>query len=384
MEHANHIPWDLLTNHLQYVFADDNDQQRATDLFPCSKEDQGTDLNNFVKIFGQSIEEFSGVERKKYPDTYDPPEADTILLDDDLVKRISPALHRIHLHQWLDNANHDREYFYLSQLCSHEKHDAKCTCPLRYEDRKASSFLRQKTDHGCFDFYKVNNLGYLTMEIVKTLMVSGDMEPILRTCVHPENDLQTWRSLAVCDCGAELSDLGWEHAYERALEAFICLNVLYCFPEIRGRQSHEQDYRRTSCYQELVRNSAISGTEAIRPLHIDFFGIREGQFSDNPRARKDGPFTHLGERLQVGQGTYPYGIKPIHDFLEFENTASHLPNVSEVTHVSWLLTMKGLPVEISSRIMELADYEPRRRLKVPHDPFHEENNAELEIYLSTC
>lgn len=386
METVTHIPWNLLTSHLQYAFANTDDKQGATDLFPQFEEGQGHDVNAFVKKFAQIIEERSKVERKKYPDRYDPPDMDTILLDDDLVKRISPALYRLRLHKWIDGETHKGDVFYNSKLCSHEENDGMCTCPVRYEERKASSFLRQKKDNGCFDFYEINNLGYLNMEVVKTLLVSGDMEPILRACAHPDNDLQTWWSLASCECGAEFPSLGWDHVYERALDAYICLNVLYCFPMIQDHHSDEQDYRRTRCYQKLIRENGILGTEAIRLLHLEFFGIGANQFSAYPRAREGGQFEHLGEGLRGRdlERSYPYGLMHIQDFLEFETVASHLPTESEVIHVTWMLGEKGLPVEISSSIMELADYEPRRRLKVPHDPFHRDNKAELERYLSCC
>lgn len=268
-------------------------------------------------------------------------------------------------------------------MCSHEQNDPKCTCPVPYEERKVSSFLRQKKSNECYDFYKLDGPGYVNLEFVKTLLVSGDMEPILRTCASPQNDLKSWWSLASCQCGAEYPDIGWDQVYLHALEAYICLNVLYCFPSIREHQSEEQDYRRTSCYQQVLRSSAAFGSEAVKAVHVDFFGVHDEQFSLCPKVRENGPFAHLGEGLE-GWNDYPCGVMPIHDFLEFENVVPHIPTLSEVIHVSWMLSKKGLPGEITSNIMELADYEPRRRLKVPHDPFHRGNTSELERYLSLC
>lgn len=388
MDEGNHIPWSLLTTHLQYIFANADDKHGATNLFARFDEDQGKDLNTFVKILIQKIDEAAKAERIKYTEKYDPPDTDAILLDDDLVKRISPITHRLEFWQWNDSKPPTGRFIYSPKLCSHEKDDTSCICPIRFEERKASSFLRRKKDNGCYDFYEINNLGHLNMEIVKTLLVSGDMEPILRVCAHPENDIETWWCLASCDCGAELPHMGWDHLYLRALESYLCLNVLYRFPEIRDHHSHEQDYRQTKCYQSLLRDSTISGTEAVRLLHIDFFGLCEGQFAEFPRVRADGPCAQLGEKLDPCGGFYPYGLMPIHDFLEFEKLPSrHLPTESEVIFVRRMLSGKGLPAEITLKILDLADmtdHGPRRRLKIPHDPFHRDNRAELEKYLSQC
>lgn len=388
MDQENHIPWNLLTSHLQYIFATADDKHKATNLFPRFDEDQGKDLNTFVQVLARKIDEAAKLERTKYTEKYDPPDADAILLDDGLVKRISPAAHKLQLWQWTDGKTCTGNFIYRPKLCSHENDDASCICPIRFEERKASSFLRRKKDNGCYEFFEINNLGYLNMEIVKTLLVSGDMEPILRVSAHPENDLETWWCLASCNCGAELPDLGWDHVYRRALESYLCLNVLYRFPEIRDHHSHEQDYRQTKCYQELLRESSISGTEAVRLLHIEFFGLCEGQFSAFPRARADGPYAQLGDGLKSCSNYYPYGLMPIHDFLEFEKLPSrHLPTESEVITARQMLWEKGLPAEIALWILDLADmtdYGPRRRLEVPHDPFHRDNRAELEKYLSQC
>lgn len=381
MQQADYIPWNLLAKHLQYVFENTTYKQQTTNLFPRFQKGQGKDLNNFVQIFARSIGEHSDAERRKYPEKYDPPDPSTILLDDDLVKRISPAIHRLNLY-WLNGIGCSDNFYYSSKLCNHDNHNSRCTCPVRYEERKASSFLRQKKDNDCYEFWETSQLEYLNLEIVKTLLVSGDMEPILRVCAHPENDLQSWRCVAECQCSD--SNIGWDHVYQRALEAYVCLNVLYCFPTLRNNKTEEYDYRRTKCYQLLVRNSAALGTGAVKPLHVDFFGIRDDQFSEHPRARKDGAFAHLGERLRGLSDEYPYGIMPIQDFLEFETVTSHVATASEVVHVMRMLSVKGLPVEIATEIMELAGYEPRRRLKVPHDPLHQDNAIELDRYLSLC
>lgn len=384
MDQDNDIPWNLLTDHLQYIFANADDKQVATNLFARFDEGQGRDLNAFVEILAQIIEEAAKAERRKYTGRYDPPEADAILLDDDLVRRISPIAHRLKLWQWNHGGSCTEDFTYSPKLCSHEDDDACCRCPITFQERKASSFLRKNKDNNCYAYDQVDNLSILNLEIVKTLLVSGDMEPILRVCAHPENDLESWWYFGACSCGVEPPGLGWERLYQRALESYMCLNVLHRFPEVRDHDSDEQDYRRTKCYQKLLRHNATSGTQAVRLQHMDFFGLYEGQFSEHPKARAEDPYAKLGEKMNFHQENYPYGVMPIQDFLEFEIIPPYLPKDSDVFHVRRMLGAKRLPVEIVSRIMDLADYEARRRLEVPHDPFHRNNKAELETYLSQC
>jgi hypothetical protein len=44
----------------------------------------------------------------------------------------------------------------------------------------------------------------------------------------------------------------------------------------------------------------------------------------------------------------------------------------------------GLPVEIAVRVMRFAGYEAKRRLEIPHDPFHPSNGEDLIKYLEFC
>ncbi|CAN8106294.1 unnamed protein product [Discula destructiva] len=391
-----HIPWNLLVAHLDLPFATPGHRQ-FYNLFPRFHDGQGRDLNEFVEIFAELIDAHSKSERNKYAEKYDPPSPDDILLSDDLVKRISPMLHRISLPRAKDleakafqRSRQPRgKSFYIPKLCSHKKDDAECACRLAYEERKASSFLRPYTFNDCYKFWEANGPAFANMEVVKTLLVSGDLEPILRVCAHPDNQLQDWWCVAQCACMND--DYGWNHVMQRALEAYICLNVLYHFHTLRDDSwtMGGHDYRRTKCYQQVVRESVISGTAAVSPLHIDFFGISACQFTSRPVAKADSPFyADLGVALKWGSSRededYPYGVMPFYDFIEFERLLSYQPTSLEVAHVLWMLRKTGLPAEVALRILELAEYEPRRLLKVPHDPFHTANKAELQSYLSIC
>lgn len=49
-----------------------------------------------------------------------------------------------------------------------------------------------------------------------------------------------------------------------------------------------------------------------------------------------------------------------------------------------MLCFKGLPIELALDVMELAGYEAKRRLNIPHDPLHPYNRKELAQYLKYC
>jgi hypothetical protein len=61
-----------------------------------------------------------------------------------------------------------------------------------------------------------------------------------------------------------------------------------------------------------------------------------------------------------------------------------MPIASDVTEVMSVLAKHGLPWELQLDIMELADYTPKRRLYVPHDPFHPGYREVLRKYLAYC
>lgn len=61
-----------------------------------------------------------------------------------------------------------------------------------------------------------------------------------------------------------------------------------------------------------------------------------------------------------------------------------MPHDGDVLPVEEMLKKRGLPTELVAEVMDLADYKPRRRLKVAHDPFHRDNREELDKYLAEC
>lgn len=187
----------------------------------------------------------------------------------------------------------------------------------------------------------------------------------------------------------QISDVGWEYMCRMALRAYICLNVMYCFPELwdpASGKSKVKDYRRTRVYQDMLRNCTYSGitSDIVTYPHRDFFGIEKHQFEEHVRLRDRERWADFLEKETHRDDEYPYGLVSIDEFLTIEKLIGYQPHISEVEHVRWMLCRKGLPLELAMDIMDIAEYTPRRRLKVANDPLHPENRDELEKYLDYC
>lgn len=67
-----------------------------------------------------------------------------------------------------------------------------------------------------------------------------------------------------------------------------------------------------------------------------------------------------------------------------QNTKPYAPLLRDVHTVDQYLRQKGLPPELSTEVLKLADYTMKRRLVVPDDPLHPNNAVELQKYLNYC
>jgi hypothetical protein len=145
------------------------------------------------------------------------------------------------------------------------------------------------------------------------------------------------------------------------------LNVLYCYPEtwdVAAGKTEENDYRNSKCYQSMLTRCIIAYAPiyAVKNPHRLFFGL------DNHHLSRDGHF----------------GTQPINQFLDLERSAIDNPSMAEAFLVRTILIAKGFPVEIALKILRFMDYETKRRIPIPNDPFHPSNKEELIKYLDYC
>lgn len=183
-------------------------------------------------------------------------------------------------------------------------------------------------------------------------------------------------------------DLEWGMFLGRALVAYIALNIIRCFPEMwdpEAGRTDETDYRHTRMYQIMLRRV----TEARWPSgptvypHNQFFGIPRDHFiPGGMKSRIDKQ--HWLRRTDILYDHF--GVLSYNGFLNLEGefTKRYLPLESDVESVRQALFLRGLPMEIVLMIMNFADYKPERALKVPHDPLHPINRAEMNQYLDEC
>jgi hypothetical protein len=195
---AHNIPWMLLASNLRRIPGSCGHCD-GYDLHPRFKPNQGKELTHFAKAFAKNVEEHSRCERRKYPDKYDAPGSSEVIIDGNTAAKIRPTIRR-----WLRTCKEERprlDYGCRGVICRSGK-DSNCQCPLLpREERIASAFCGQYRYTECYRFHQIQSAGYFNMELVKTLLVYGEMEPLLRVCAHPDVAIDSWWHVDECGCG---------------------------------------------------------------------------------------------------------------------------------------------------------------------------------------
>ncbi|KAF4849804.1 hypothetical protein CGCSCA4_v004211 [Colletotrichum siamense] len=332
------LPWAELAARFTFTHANPKASDYK-DLFPRLEPEPTlvAGINDFIRVFTEAIAEHSARERSKYATEYTSPPHDEILVDDETVREISPLFGRLPEYEHLIN----------NPSCRHRS-DPPCKCLVPYSERRADGLLRPWEVNHCYEFEEVNGAGWKSWQFLLTLLVHGKMEPLLRLAANPENDFDIWSTVCADEGSAR-------HMYENATLVFICLQILRQHPETWTRC----DYRLTKMYQRMI--SKATGGDAYSQLpylsHLYFLGLPERP-----------------------AGLAPYTRIPQRDVFHVE----YMPHDSDILPVEEMLKRRGLPTELVAEIMDLADYKPRRRLKVAHDPFHRDNREELDKYLAEC
>ncbi|KAK4033142.1 hypothetical protein C8A01DRAFT_19873 [Parachaetomium inaequale] len=355
---ANKIPWNALASNFRWVLAKQVPKPiyQSEPVFNGELQlrcqlGQGEQLHSFVDAMVRTLREHSTSYRKKYPERYEPAHPHEIIIDDATVRKITPTVYR-----W----------------CS------SMLCPIPHEERRAAAFYRERVDNDCMQFEQENGRPFYNIELVKTLLLYGEMDIILRLCAYPEVDLRIWQTIGQCYCLED--DAGWDLIYKTALLPYIALNLIHCFPETWDRElgrTDEKDYRRMRAYSVMVNEfteaKAMTSKVAAHP-HWEFFGINERDRyinSDQPENPR-------------GQGLYTSRSATMDERLTRDPLTADLPTPSDTLRTQQILRDKGLPAELVSEIMDTAEYGPIARLEIRHDPFHPANRDELAKYVKYC
>ncbi|KAJ2983926.1 hypothetical protein NQ176_g338 [Zarea fungicola] len=404
---AHNIAWDPLTSNLRPTFPHHPCPQPCN-FFVRNKPNQIQDITYFLDTFVNNIQEHTRCERDKYEKSYNSPGMEEVLVTDQALRRITPTILRARLFQegiYNSSRNYDTLFggkysLYRRKLpievqknaapCRHDMADLQCGCVVPFRERQAAAFLRKYEYDYRRSFVQDETLSFFNMEVVKALILHNQMEPILRVCAHPDNGMQHWRQLSKPQEEVPQHDyqyhydrgLGWEEVYVSALDAYLALNICYRFPELWDTGSGRttvRDYRNTRLYQTMMRECTGRGdtSEMAKFPHRDFFGIEDGaieRYSYDKRpmlATKDG----------LPSATIPFPI-----FLARCRWYDRPPRPSHAaaSYTRAILQHKGLPTEIVTEILDLADHKPMGRLLRPHNPLHVDNWEELRKYLTYC
>lgn len=194
---AHNIPWTLLASNLRCVLS--KPSAAAPSLQFRTRQRQTKELMHFFEAFARNIEEHSACERRKYADEYDPPDPDDVVLDEATVDKISRTVRR-----W--RRAYDPSGFQAPPWGCPCDGIEDCACPvLSYRNRQASTFRLQYEYGPYYRFWEDNSNYYFNMEIIKTLLLHGEMDPILRICADPQSDFRHGWELGERFCGVSIS-----------------------------------------------------------------------------------------------------------------------------------------------------------------------------------
>ncbi|KAJ4268902.1 hypothetical protein NW762_002973 [Fusarium torreyae] len=383
------LPWDVLAS--IFELRDVNPCQcNVKDFHPRDHLDNSRKLFDFIEAFLQKAFADARLERSKYPKKYEVPDGNEVIVTDEVARRITPTVERWLTEDddpYLDEDSIPVKKLRRGQLCPHTNESDRCKCPLPYKERKMSAFKRFYTPNNCFEFGSVNGEAFRNLELVKMLLLHGEMDPILRACTYELSGLGAWWEEGECHCGDP--DLGWNRICMFAMQMYIVLNLIYCFPETWERNGSPIDnYGDIKSYQFAIRTCTRSHYASEIPTypHRDFFGVEKGQFKDTAVPYDRQRWMHLEEK-KVDIYIHPYfpcGLMSSNEFFNFEKPISYQPHETDIPQVRWMLRQKGLPVELAEMILETASYTPKRILPVSGKPFHPRNRAELNCYLEQC
>ncbi|KAF5654952.1 hypothetical protein FHETE_11248 [Fusarium heterosporum] len=405
------LPWRALASVFE-LNETNSCQRQAYNIHIRDGQDTRETLTQFLDAFIKNATVDASRERKRYQEKYHVPDTDEVIITDEMARKITPTVQRWNPDKPVLYNRDDKSTRIPRQggLCPHKDEFEPCFCALPYKERKMAAFERKYEPNDCYQFHKHNAMSFRNLEITKSLLLHGEMEPILRSCSNGDGLLKSWWELSQCQCLPPT--VGWDMMYKLSLKMYMTLNILYCFPETWDKDGIPiDDYRNLKSYQKAVRSATKSGciSEIAAYPHRDLFGIEQGQFNAYPRPfyiprwkdsfMKEGTFSFFDDldlesssNNEDAENTekkydleyYPYGLMSYQDFLDFEKPVGYQPHSTDIPAVRQILCHKGLPTELADAIMAAGSYTPARGLLIAGEPFHPTNRAELDQYLENC
>lgn len=203
-------------------------------------------MEEFTNSFTKAIQEAAHHERAKYPPKYESPGDEEVVLSHEVARKITPsvrmwrgevytnrdekALRRTEVEDKPaqkeekseairennktphkpDFANQETGHssdklkggFKWDALCEHKTDNLgfKCGCALPFQERTAKAFTRKRINRQCNNFVEANAHEIFNLEVTKTLIMLGDLEPVLRICARSDHNISDWHSVDTCYC----------------------------------------------------------------------------------------------------------------------------------------------------------------------------------------
>ncbi|KAL7768675.1 hypothetical protein ACKLNR_000059 [Fusarium oxysporum f. sp. zingiberi] len=271
-----------------------------------------TSPNAMLSPADLSVAEDATQQRKQYPEKYDVPDENEVIISDEAATKIESTVWRWHPEEYWPDDDDDLDVFKqptAGKLCPHIDESDKCGCVLPFRERKMSAFQRQQIPNDCYEFDTYNLESFRNVEVVKTLILHGEMDPILRSCAYEGSHLAKWWEHQECQCTS--ATLGWRRICENGIKMYMILNLLRYFPQTwDANGSPVDDYRKLKAYQQAARWCTESGykSDIATYPHRDFLGIRKNEFRCYPRPLDVSRWKHVMRFDQFGFERYQKGL----------------------------------------------------------------------------
>ncbi|KAJ5674490.1 uncharacterized protein N7477_004424 [Penicillium maclennaniae] len=265
---AHNIPWTMLASNLRWARVSSG-QHDAYDLHPGFKSDQAKNLIYFAKA----------------------PSATDIIIDDNTAAKIHCTIC-----PWREACEEAMPPMFCSlngRSCRSQKLLCCTSGVLPHEQRIASAFCGGFQYSPCIGFLPQQSAGYFNMEIVKTLVIHGYMEPILHACAYLYVAIGAWWNIDVCGCfisdfglGSDLTSLLTLDGirFTKSTNGIHLFKLDFLFSGVMGPRLGKngaaglsKDYRHTRLYQRMVIKSTEPGdiSHVVAYPHRQFFGIKD-------------------------------------------------------------------------------------------------------------
>lgn len=113
-------------------------------------------------------------ERAKYAVTYNPPQDDTVIVNEQNAQKI------------------EEEFDWRAEAFTFPYSDRKPLLPCTLDMRTGSAFCHSHEADDCREFPELDDWGYLNVQLVVCLILNGEMDPIIWACAYPRVGLRSW------------------------------------------------------------------------------------------------------------------------------------------------------------------------------------------------